>query len=156
MFARWVGMVTRCTKPNSQGWKNYGGRGITVCDRWLGSDGFDNFHDDMGECPVGLTLERRDNNLGYSLENCRWATWTEQAANRRPVSPKDLNSLRQKAIRAGLPYHVFYARVKILGWTEERALATPKLHAGGQPGHPNYRTGRTRFKELSENQPPTP
>lgn len=133
MFSKWSGMVTRCTNPKSMHWKWYGARGITVCERWLGPQGFDNFHDDMGECPAGLTLERKKNDEGYSPENCKWATMAEQGKNRRPGGPKDVNSLRQRALRAGMPYMLVYLRTR-LGWSEEKALTTPKLPKGRQLG----------------------
>lgn len=79
----WASMIQRCTNPKSKDWKNYGARGITVCARWLGEGGFKNFVEDMGPRPVRLTLERRNNDAGYSPSNCSWATRIEQRHNRR-------------------------------------------------------------------------
>lgn len=77
----WTAMIQRCTNPKHLHFSNYGGRGITVCERWLNS--FENFLADMGPRPDGLTIERRNNYLGYFKSNCRWATRKEQMANLR-------------------------------------------------------------------------
>jgi hypothetical protein len=81
-YHSWAGMITRCTNPKRKTWGKYGGRGITVCDRWKNS--FEAFLEHMGERPLGKTLDRYPNNDGnYEPNNCRWATWSEQMKNRR-------------------------------------------------------------------------
>jgi hypothetical protein len=77
-------MVQRCYDTNATGYSRYGGRGITVCERWLGRDGFVNFLADMGERPEGLTLDRINNDGDYVPSNCRWATRSEQQRNKSP------------------------------------------------------------------------
>jgi hypothetical protein len=73
-------MRARCGNPKNVNYANYGGRGIHVCARW---DAFENFFRDMGERPVGYSLDRIDFNGNYEPGNCRWATALMQAANRR-------------------------------------------------------------------------
>lgn len=81
LYGTWGTMIQRCTNPNNTVWKNYGGRGITVCQEWRIS--FETFLKDMGERPPDHELDRVDNDLGYSKENCKWSTAIEQANNRR-------------------------------------------------------------------------
>lgn len=82
-FSSWRHMVRRCTDPKDDSWRHYGGRGITVCERWLVS--FHDFADDMGPRPVGTWIERIDNDCGYEPSNCVWATPVVQGRNKRGV-----------------------------------------------------------------------
>jgi hypothetical protein len=91
-YHSWENMLKRVRDPNNHNYPDYGGRGITVCERWQGQlrgkrrfGGFENFLADMGERPEGKTLDRIDVNEDYEPGNCRWATVQEQRANRRDV-----------------------------------------------------------------------
>lgn len=81
VYESWCHMIDRCTNRNNGRYADYGGRGVSVCDRW--KEDFLNFYSDMGEMPDGMTLERKDNSKGYGPDNCHWATYSEQNRNRR-------------------------------------------------------------------------
>jgi hypothetical protein len=81
-YHTWTSMVGRCTRPHYPSFRNYGGRGIKVCKRWLGAKGFANFLKDMGARPSDMSLDRINNDGDYKPSNCRWATDEMQRKNR--------------------------------------------------------------------------
>jgi hypothetical protein len=84
-YRSWLNMLTRCRCPSKHNYKNYGGRGISVCERWQNS--FENFFADMGPKPSpDHTIDRVDPNGNYEKSNCRWSTPSEQRRNQRPLS----------------------------------------------------------------------
>ena len=88
-YTSWNSMKNRCTNPNHISYANYGGRGISICDRWVNS--FENFLYDMGERPTGKTLDRINTNGIYEPLNCKWSTLKEQQRNRRYVRKMEYN-----------------------------------------------------------------
>ncbi len=121
-------LKTRCYNPNNKRYKDYGGRGITVCDEWLNS--FESFYKDMGDCPEGCTIDRIDNNLGYNKENCRWATRLEQDSNKRNsfiITYKgETKPLFLFCKELGLKYSTTLCRIKTYKWSIEDALEIAK------------------------------
>ena len=123
----WQGIKDRCHNINSWSYKDYGGRGIAVCDRWRNS--FVNFLEDIGERPSAeYTIERTNNNLGYNKENCKWATIAEQANNKRSNVVIDydgrIQTLAQWCRELSLPYDKIYQRIQASGWSAEKAFTT--------------------------------
>lgn len=92
-YHSWSNMIQRCTNPNNPKYDDYGGRGITVCARWV--DSFESFLEDMGEKPEGYSVERINNNGNYEPGNCRWATQAEQVINSRHCRMLSFNGKTQ-------------------------------------------------------------
>lgn len=129
-YSTWCGMIRRCTDKNSRDYHRYGGRGITVCDRWKS---FDNFLADMGEKPKGLSLDRINNNLGYSIKNCKWSTNVQQANNKRNNNfvfyMGETITVAELARKTDIGYHLLHNRIK-RGWTIDDAVNLPKQKNG--------------------------
>jgi hypothetical protein len=127
----WVSMLARCHNPNSYNRRNYGLKGVTVCDEWRSS--FLAFLADMGEAPEGMTIERVDNVKGYCKENCKWATRVEQNNNRSDnrIVEHDGRSqtLAQWCRELGLNYYTVRDRLE-RGFTVVDAFSRGKFPSG--------------------------
>jgi len=145
----WSTIKTRCTNPKRKDFDHYGGRGIKLCERWAA---FENFYADMGPRPTPRhTVERRDRNANYEPDNCRWATWEEQANNTsrsrlitamgRTLTPSQWEGevgISAKTIRSRLGY----------GWSEEDAVTVPvKLHDRVRKSSTEYARRRRSAEE---------
>ena len=122
----WKAAMGRCENPNNPRFSDYGGRGIMFCERWKS---FENFLEDMGIRPDGMSLDRKDNSKGYEPGNCRWATRREQALNCRSNVLITLNGVTKTQSEWSSEYGVDQRkvsnRIRHLGWSAERALTTP-------------------------------
>lgn len=133
-YSAWTDMKTRCLNPNHIGYLDYGGRGITVCDRWLES--FENFLADMGEIPFkGAQLDRIKNSEGYSPDNCKWSTRSENARNKRSsvfltFEGRTLTVVEWSEV-TGIKKSILYNRL-YLHWTTERLLTQPTQSLSGK------------------------
>lgn len=121
-YKRWASMKSRCTNPKNKLFHRYGGRGIKLCDRWLD---FPAFHSDMGDAPEGMTIERVDNDAGYSPENCRWATRWEQNRNTSSNVTLSACGLSMIMIEWSETLGVKYTRLvdrRRAGWSDSEVL----------------------------------
>jgi len=124
----WQGIIQRCNDSNHGAYKNYGGRGIKVCDRWQQpkGQGFINFLKEMGKNPGGLSIDRINNNGDYCKENCRWSTIKEQIRNRRNTIWITIDGITKCLAEWCEIYHIDYkkvwGRIYQYGWTPEEAL----------------------------------
>lgn len=122
-YVAWSNMKTRCLNPNRDAWKDYGGRGIKICERWFQ---FENFLNDMGRCPAGLTLERKNPNGDYEPGNCVWATVEEQSNNKRNTRWLTYAGKRQRLSEWAKELNVNWMalRARIRRWGVETAIST--------------------------------
>lgn len=117
----WDNMVRRCKNKAHPDYKNYGARGITVCIKWLS---FAGFYEDMGGTyKEGLSLDRRENDKGYSKENCRWITQAEQMRNTRRNKKFNSETATDASVRLGGRPAMIFERLRD-GWSIERAFTT--------------------------------
>ena len=128
MYPTWNNMINRCNNPNSNRYDDYGGRGITVCDEWLDFNNFRNWANET-KTDETLTLDRLNNDLGYSPDNCRWATAKEQNSNKRNNLLFELNgeicTLKEWCRRFNVNYLTIYSRIYRDGWDFNTAILTP-------------------------------
>ncbi len=125
LYGVWCSMRSRCENPNDPAYDRYGGRGIVVCHEWKD---FKNFLADMGEPPAGMTLERRDNEKGYSPNNCIWADRKAQNRNKRGLRMVRVGGeekcLGEWAEETGIAIGTIWQRLN-KGWSPEEAVRTP-------------------------------
>jgi hypothetical protein len=124
-YRKWSQMKTRCFNENTDHYKYYGARGITVCPEWLND--FICFYKDMGPCPDGYSLERTNNDKGYSKENCQWIPLNQQTKNTTRsifiLFDGDKYSITQLSKKLDISYSAVYHRIKDNRKTERRNLA---------------------------------
>lgn len=127
-FETWHSMLSRCRLPSVPNFHRYGGRGITVCERW--QDSFENFYADMGDRPTSKhSIERRDNDGDYTPENCYWGTEEEQQNNKsgtkRVVYQGESLSIAQWSRKLGINRHTLYNRLKS-DWPLNKLFLSPR------------------------------
>lgn len=126
-YSTWMGMKNRCYNIKDKYYRLYGGRGIKVCSRWLES--FENFYEDIGNIPVGMTLDRKDNDGNYEPGNWRFATQRDQANNRGNNHwiewSGERKTVAQWERQLGMNRDILRNRIDRFGWSIERAMTTP-------------------------------
>lgn len=134
-YVAWVDMIQRCTNPNKKSYVSYGARGIKICDRWQRS--FENFYDDMGPRPQGMSIDRINNDGNYEPKNCRWTTLREQYRNQRKTRffsyKGESKTISEWSKIFNITRHTLRMRLKN-GWGVEKSLTThprKQRHIGG-------------------------
>lgn len=134
MYYAWRNMRRRCINTKDPAYKNYGGRGIKVCENWLND--FDRFHDDMIQSyKKGLTLDRVDVNGHYTKENCRWITSKEQCRNKRNNVIINGKTLAEHAESMNVTYDALWRRLNRFGKTPEEAINPNRLNQKSYAEH---------------------
>ena len=129
LYSIWTDMKTRCNNPKRDKYARYGARGITVCEEWLNN--FQAFYDwaMANGYADNLTIDRKDNDKGYSPENCRWITMKEQASNKSTnhliTHDGQTCTIAEWARKTGISREVLKDRICRYGWDSDRALTTP-------------------------------
>jgi hypothetical protein len=128
----WRSMILRCTQESRGDYKHYGGKGVKICDEWLGEKGFENFYSHIGPCPsLDHTIDRKESNGHYEPGNVRWATMEEQARNKsnnRMLTYKgETKCLAEWVEITGLTRAALTFRIDRRGWSVEKALSTPLI-----------------------------
>lgn len=127
-YMAWRDMIQRCGNSNNPHYYAYGGRGIKVCESWLK---FENFLFDMGEAPIGLSLDRTDVDLGYCKENCKWVNWTTQVLHTRIIQLITYKGITQSprawSMQLGISIHTIYSRRR-RGLSVEKVLSVENLN----------------------------
>lgn len=130
------GMKQRCLNPKNHAFKHYGGRGITVCERWSGDQGFENFLADMGEAPDGMTLDRKENDGNYEPDNCRWVPQALQTTNTRQnhlvTYQGETHCIAEWSRRLGIPAAKLRCRARA-GLTGDALFSAGDLRASRSP-----------------------
>lgn len=125
LYNVWNSMRARCENKNVAAYPDYGGRGITVCNRWMK---FENFLADMGKPPHGMTLERRDNDKGYCPDNCLWADRKAQGRNKRGIRTLCVKGIEKPLVvwaeEVGIDSKTIWQRLH-KGWTPDEAVLIP-------------------------------
>lgn len=128
-YVAWANIIKRCTNPQHPEYPNYGGRGISVCERWQGESGAQNFIADMGIPEPGLSIDRINNNGNYEPGNCRWATTIQQARNNRRnvvlTHNGETMTMAAWSEKTGICQRTIRARLLEYGWPVGRVLTEP-------------------------------
>lgn len=151
LYSVWSVAKGRCENPTDKNYRYYGGRGITMCDRWRRS--FTDFQADMGPRPEGYTLGRINNDGPYAPENCRWETYKQQARNTRRTFLVSHEGTTQTigawAEQLGIDEHALYFRIRTAGWSIKRALTTPSTPPKGED-HPGHKLSDAAVAEIRQ------